>query len=582
LRERLRDHATLLVLDNFERVASAAAFVGDLLRAAPRLRCLATSREVLHVSGEQEYPVPTLSEEDAVVLFAERATLAKPGFAVTLENRETIRTICARLDRLPLALELAAARMKVFSPIALQARLDRSLTLLTSAALDVSERQRTLRGAIAWSYDLLNEPEGAIFRRLAVFVGGCRIEAAEAVCDPQGTRDIPIVDALLSLVDKSLLRAAGDPDAETRFSMLATIREYGLERLGESGEAEDARRGHALWVLSLAERARSQLSGGEDAPHLERLAREHDNIRAALAWALETGEAGIGMLIAEGIWRFWQQQGHLGEGRTLVERLLALPAAAAPTVERAKGLTTLAGLAYWQGDFGPLAEAYEQAVEIYRSSDDRAGLAGAIFNQSFVPSIAGDLDRARALLDESRVRYEALQDRSALGDVNEALALLLYRQGHAVEALNRATTVVQLRRDQRNTFRLAGSLTLYAFLLIETGRSEEGRNAAAEALQIQRARANVTGAAMVLLLCARLAIHEGDPARAARICGAVAVIREQTTVGATPMEMLREPLPDAQAQAALGEGAFDREFAAGRKLSLDEATALALFKEMSV
>jgi predicted ATPase/class 3 adenylate cyclase len=581
LHERLRDGVTLLVLDNFERVMPAAPFVGDLLRAAPRLRCLANSRESLRVSGEQEYLVPVLSEEDALTLFAERATLAKPGFAITPENRETIQAICERLDRLPLALELAAARMKVFSPAALRARLDRSLALLTSTARDVSERQRTLRGAIAWSYDLLSENERAIFRRLAVFVGGWRIEAAEAVCDPENALATPVVETLLSIVDKSLVRSADDTDAETRFAMLAIIREYGLERLGESGEAEDVRRRHALWVLSLAERVRPQLSGGDDAPDLERLALEHDNIRAALAWALEQGEAGIGLRLAEGIWRFWQQRGYLGEGRTLVERLLDLPEGRAPTVERAKGLTALAGLAYWQGDFAALAAAYDEAVEIYRGAGDPAGLAEAIFNQSFVASTAGDLDRARALLEESRARYEPLGDGSRLADVNEALAVILYRQGHGGQALDSATTLVALRRGQRNTFRLADSLGLYAFLLFEAGRIAEARRAAAEALEIQRARGNVTSAAMILLLCARLALQAGDAARAARICGAVAVIREQTTAGLTPMEMMHV-LPDVEARSVLGEEVFAREFGAGRKLSLDEVTALALSTEMPV
>ena len=576
LRERLRDRATLLVLDNFEQVAPAAPLVGDLLRAAPRLRCLASSREVLRVYGEQEYPVPVLSEEDALTLFAERAALAKPGFAITPENRETIRAICSRLDRLPLALELAASRTKFFSAEALNARLEKSLTVLSSAGRDVPERQRTLRGAIAWSYDLLSEGERAIFRRLAVCVGGSRFEAAEAICDPDGALATSVADALPSLVDKSLLRLAEDPDSHSRFKMLETIREYGLERLAEAGEAQDSQRRHAEWVLALAERAKPELSGGEDAPHLALLAVEHDNVRAALGWAAATGTTGIGLRIAEAVWRFWQQRGHLVEGRTLVERLLALPESAAPTVERAKGLTALAGLAYWQGDFTPLAAAYGEAVDIYRRSADPAGLAQAIFNQSFVPFIGGDLDRARALMEESRAMYESLGDRSGVSEVNEALAALLYRQGQARAALDAQVAVVAYRRDQPNAFRLADSLTLYAFLLFDAGRDTEGRQAVEDALRVQRERGNVTGAASLLLICARFALQHGDPARAARICGAVAVMREQTTIGATPIEVLGLPSPDGEARTALGDEAFAREFAAGRKLSLDEATALSL------
>lgn len=576
LKERLRDRATLLVLDNFEQVTAAAPLVGDLLKAAPRLRCLASSREALRLYGEQEYPVPALSEDDAVALFVERARMVKPSFEVTDATRDTVRAICARLDRLPLAIELAAARMKAFSLEALWSRLDKSLSVLTSGARDLTERQRTLRGAIAWSYDLLGGTERAVFRRLAAFVGGCRIEAAEAVCDPDGALDVPVADALPAFVDKSLLRCAEDPDGETRFTMLQTIREFALERLAEASEAADAARRHAAWVALLTEGAKRALSAGDDAPHLDRLAQEHDNIRAAISWALETGEAGAGMRVADAVWRFWQQRGHLAEGRALVERLLALPAAAAPTVERAKGLAALAGLAYWQGDFAPVAAAYAEASAIHRRGSDRAALAEAVFDQAFVPFLSGDLEGARALLQESLALYAEIGDPGGAGNVGDALAALFFRQGKMAEALDAQRAVVVNRREQRNTFRLVDSLTLFALLLFDAGMAEEGRAAVEEALGVLRERGNVTGEVGLLLMCAHRAVRQGEPARAARIVGAVEAIRERTGAGTTPLEVLGVRHPGDEAREALGSEAYAREVAEGRKLPLEDAIALAL------
>jgi predicted ATPase/class 3 adenylate cyclase len=576
LKERLRDRSTLLVLDNFEQVTGAAPMVGDLLKAAPRVRCLASSREVLHVYGEQEYPVPVLSDEDALTLFTQRAQMANPRFALTEVTREVARAIVARLDRLPLAIELAAARMKVFSIEALLTRLEKSLSVLTSGARDLPERQRTLRGAIAWSYDLLSEGERAIFRRLGVFVGGCRIETAERVCDPDGVLDVTVVDALPAFVDKSLLRCDADADGETRFTMLLTIREYALERLNEAGETADARRRHAEWVLALAEEAKPVLTAGEDAPIIARLAEEHDNVRAAIAWALDTGEAGIGMRIAEGIWRFWQQRGHLAEGRALLERLLALPAAAAPTVERAKGLAAMAGLAYWQSDFAPLPSAYKEALEIHRRVSTGSDLAEAVYNAAFVGFTEGDIPAARRYLEEGRDLYAAAGDASGVSAANEALAALFFRTQDTPAAVAAQSAVVAHRRSQRNAFRLVDSLTLYSLLLLESERTDEGLRTAREGLALARERGNVAGTIGFLLILARHAVGKGRPADAARICGAVDVLREQTSVGGTPIEVLGLTQPHVDAEAALGPAAYARERAAGRRLSLDEAEALAL------
>jgi predicted ATPase/class 3 adenylate cyclase len=327
LRDALRDSEMLLVLDNFEQLLGAAPLITDMLGASPRLRVLVTSRAALHLSGEQELPVPPLRvpdprdpppaarlpEYEAVALFAQRAAGVDPDFAVTDENAPAVAEICARLDGLPLAIELAASRIKLLSPSAMLNRLQHRLALLTGGPRDLPARQRTLRETIGWSYGLLEGDEQILFSRLATFVGGWTVEAAEAVANPAGELGVDTLDALGSLVDNSLVRReAGDGDL--RFGMLETIREFGLEVLEQAGEAGRARRRHASYFLRLAEAAEPQLTV-TDQGWLDQFEREHDNLRAALRWAIDTGEADIGLRIAGAVWRFWQVRDHLAEGR---------------------------------------------------------------------------------------------------------------------------------------------------------------------------------------------------------------------------------------------------------------------------
>ena len=576
VKERLHDRTTLLVFDNFEQVTAAAPMLSDLLRSAPRVRCLASSREALRVYGEHEYPVPALTNDDAMALFEQRARMVKPDFALTDTTRPAARAIVDRLDRLPLAIELAAARLKVFGVDALRARLEKSLIVLSSAARDLPARQRTLRGAIDWSHELLSEDERAVFRRLSAFVGGSRIDVAERVCDPDGALGTPVVDALSSLVDKSLLRCSADADGETRFAMLQTIREYARERLEEAGEAVEVRERHARWILELCEQAKSALAVGEDAPVLARIGEEEDNIRAALAWSTDTGEAAVGLRIADAIWRYWQQRGHLTEGRAAVEGLLAMPQARGATLERAKGLAALAGLAYWQSDFAPLPSAYDEALAIHRRVSHGSELAEAVYNAAFIGFISGDLDAARARLQEARDLYREAGDADGVAHANEALAALFYRLTDTAGALEAQAAVVAHRRVRRNAFRLVDSLTLYSLLLFESGRRDEGYAATREGLALSRERGNLSGVVGLLLILAREAIREGRAREAARLCGAVDVIREETTVGGTPIEIMGLAHPSTEAAAALGAEDFERERALGRGLTFDAAIALAL------
>jgi len=330
LKGYLRDKQILVLLDNFEQVVSAALQVADLLAASPKLKVIVTSREVLHVRGEQEFPVPpmavpdpahlpdmvALAQYEALALFIQRAQAVKPDFQVTPANARDIAEICVQLDGLPLAIELAAARIKLLPPKALLARLSERLAVLTSGPHDAPARQQTLRNTIAWSYNLLEAQEQRLFRRLSVFVGGCTLEAIETVCFAHET-SIPtmsMLDSVASLIDKSILQQAEQESEQPHLVMLETIREYGLEALTASGEMEFIRQAHALYYVTLAEKAEPELGGQQQAEWLERLEREHENLRAAMQWSLEAGEDGhsreMALQLGGALRRFWIVHGH--------------------------------------------------------------------------------------------------------------------------------------------------------------------------------------------------------------------------------------------------------------------------------
>jgi predicted ATPase len=312
LTEYLRDKRMLLVLDNLEQVVSAGAALADVLAAAAELRVIATSRAPLRLSGEHIYAVRPLAREESVRLFGERAHAAVPEFAVTEDNKDAVAEICARLDGLPLAIELAAPRVRTLTLPALLQRLDQRLALLTGGAQDLDERQQTLRGAIEWSYDLLSADEKALFARLGVFVGGCRLEAAEAVCGEDRT-----LDGLEALDEKSLLRQRADSDGQPRFWMLETLREFAVEQL--DGEAEAARRLHADWFAQLAECLDNESRTGDQPPPIARLGDDNPNLRAAVNWAREGRNGELLLRLATALWPFWSARGYVAEGRQALE-----------------------------------------------------------------------------------------------------------------------------------------------------------------------------------------------------------------------------------------------------------------------
>ncbi len=394
----LRDRQLLLVLDNFEQVAAVAPLLSDLLAACPRLKALVTSRERLRLRGENLFPVPSLMVPDpvhllplpdlaavpAVRLFVARAQAVKPTFALTDANAAAVAAICRRLDGLPLAIELAAAQVRLFPPAALLTRLGRRrLPLLTGGPRDLPARQRTLRDAIAWSHDLLSPGERTLFRRLAVFVGGCEVEAAEAVANAAGESGIDVAADLATLVDRSLLRVDEGPDggdaAGPRFSMLETIREYALEQLVASGEETALRRRHADWCLALAEQTWAAITSSANAERpLTRLEADHDNLRAALAWLEDAGATEEGLRLAGALSWFWYFRDHWGEGRAWLGRTLARGAGASAAA-RVRALFGSALLAHYLGEEQPAVALAERSLALAQDLGDPQGIGGALF-----------------------------------------------------------------------------------------------------------------------------------------------------------------------------------------------------------
>ncbi len=414
LKKALKDRQMLLLVDNFEQVIKAAVLMAELLAACSELTILVTSRVVLHVQAEHEFAVPplslpnlkhlpdlvSLSQYEAVALFIQRAQAVKVDFAITNANAPAVVGICVRLDGMPLAIELAAARAKVFPPQILLSRLEQGLAMLTGGARDLPVRQQTLRGAISWSYDLLAPEEQQLFRRLSVFVNGCTWEAAEVVCRAAGEPVGEIMDRLASLVDKSLLRQKESAEGEPRFWMLHVLREFGLEHLASAGETQASCHAHALYYLRLAEEAEPHIKGSQQSMWLERLEREHDNLRAALHWLIEQEEAALALRLSAALWYFWYMRGYLSEGRRWLEIALGLRNMQEKTSVRAKALCGLGQLILYQGDFPTSGPLLEESADLARELGDKKDLSRSLMYLAKLRVLQGNDAAARALIEE--------------------------------------------------------------------------------------------------------------------------------------------------------------------------------------
>jgi predicted ATPase/class 3 adenylate cyclase len=573
VKEHLRDRELLQVIDNFEQVAEAGPVIEELLTAAPRLRTMVTSRVVLSLRGEQEYPVPALGAVEAVRLFNERAVAANPRFALTEGNAPVVAEITARLDGLPLAIELAATRTKVLTPTEILSRLRRRLQLLTSGPRSLPERQRTLRAAIAWSYDLLDPVERRLFARLSVFTGGWTFESAEAVCDPEEL-GLDALDGLASLVDKSLVRRVEPPGQPSRFSMLETIREFGLEQLEASGDLEPVQRRHAEHFLRLAIDAEPHLVAEDQGAWLDRCELEHANLRAALRWAVDLGEAGPAQAAAGALWRFWQQRGHLTEGRRWLEETLAMPSGQAPTAERAKALAGAGGIAWWS-DREATRAFYDEALAIERELGDPARLAEALYNEAFALADEHDLEAAARLLDESLELFHQVGDEPGMARVLVMRVVPDAMAGAWDRVIARIEEVAAIWRRLGERLNFAFGLIWLAFAYGRAGRRDDARATALQALELFREADNATGVALAFLDLVFLLNWEGRHRDAVRMAAVAERMRDLAGGGPTPgFGGMLEGDPVAEARAHLTADAAQEAWQEGLTMTVPEAVTV--------
>jgi|HubBroStandDraft_6_1064221.scaffolds.fasta_scaffold20786_2 predicted ATPase/serine/threonine protein kinase len=497
LREYLQSSLTaptLLLIDNFEHMVEAAPALAELLALTPNLKLLVTSRAALHVYNEHEFPVPPLalpdhssmpsldklSQYSGISLFVQRAAAVKPNFALTEENAPIVAEICARLDGLPLAIELAAARIKLLSPSAMRARLASSLQLLTGGARDLPVRQQTLRQAIDWSYDLLSEPEQRLFRRLSVFLGGCNLEAVESVCDAKQDLGLDVLDGMASLADKSLVRQTEQTDGEPGFAMLETIREYARGKMTESGEEPLIRRSHAAYCLVLAEDAAGEDTAENQSGLQERLEIESQNFRAALDWLIETGNAEWGLRLGVALFPFWERRERLTEARDWFGKLLKIPSATAQPGLRLRALHFAGVLATEQNDYREAVALLTESLETGRQLKDARSAAVSLNALAVVARQEGDLPAARALCEESLLHWKQVQDAPAVARGLSNLAGIASLQQDPERARS-------LYEESLAIFRELGDRTGVAWALNHQGdlARDQGDSAAARSLYQQ-------------------------------------------------------------------------------------------------
>jgi predicted ATPase/class 3 adenylate cyclase len=554
--EHIADKSMLLLFDNFEQVVEAAAEVADLLSACPNLELLVTSREPLHVTGEQEYPVPPLVHEEGVGFFLARARAVKPDF----QPHEAVSVICRRLDDLPLALELAAARVKALSSAQILERLEQRLPLLTGGGRDLPERQRTLRATIAWSYELLTDDEQRLFSCLAVFRGGCTLEAAEDICNAD-------IDTLQSLVDKSLVRHTDD-----RYWMLETIREYAAEKLDETGEVEELRRRHAEHFLALAEEAEPHLRGGPK-EWLDRLEAEHDNLRAAFDDLEASGESQLVLRLAGGLWRFWHDRSHFVEGHRRLEAALA--ADEHPTAARAKALIGAAGKATDALDYETARLHAEEAIALNEMLGDALGTAQARFMLGYAAVEEGDFERAQPIFEQCLCDARDLGDTHYTQSVSFNLAWACDELGDVDRARAIREESLSLARATSDEHGEAMFLDSLGGGAREEGRLEDALAMLRDALRIFRHLGDRFHTFQALSKIASVLADAGRAETAARLLASAEALQEEVGIRPVWLEKTNERAL-AAIRAQLDEDAFDEASQAGAKLSLDEALALAL------
>lgn len=628
--EYLADRELLLILDNFEQVIDAAPLVTEILAACPKVKALVTSRAPLHLQGEQcvgvaPLDVPagddcTLEELEtypAVALFVQRARSTNPRFLLTEENRSAVARICQKLDGLPLAIELAAARLAMLPPSALLRRLERRLSVLVGGTRDVAIRQQTMRNTIAWSYDLLTSDEQMLFRRLSVFVGGFSADEVEAVCLAGEHLQLDAFELLAPLADKSLLVAQAQDGDDTSFTMLQIIQEFAGECLEASGEMEVVHSHHLQHYLSIAEQAEPELRGRDQGTWLTRLGGSHDNLRAALRWSIDSGQIESGLRMGGGLWWFWYTHGHLSEGRRWLDELLAASeeTMSMPSEARAKALrgnsvltaelgelavatqlaekslrlfqelgdsravatlyTVLGNIARYRTDYTSASRQYAQALQLFRDLGDKGSISVTLNNLGSVFKEQNEYARASELYEEGLTIKRELGDKRGIAIALNNVGMLAHAQGNYARAVAAGEESVTLLRELADKDLTAALDTLARSVMAQrdTRRALTLYN---EGLLVSRMAGDKQLIAFCLEGVGRVASVEGQMARATRLYAAGAALREEIGALLSPAEE-QQDLGGLQAACIqLGAAGFEAAWTEGQRMSLDEAMGYAL------
>jgi predicted ATPase/DNA-binding CsgD family transcriptional regulator len=591
LSDYLEAKKVLLVLDNCEHLVEACADLAEaLLQSCPELRVLTTSREALGIAGEVAWLVPSLGLPDlrrlpavenlaryeSAHLFVERATAVKPTFTLTEQNAPALAQVCYRLDGIPLAIELAAARAKVLSVEQISERLDDCFVLLSAGGRTAVPRHRTLLATMDWSHELLPQKERELFRRLSVFAGGFILDAAESICAAEDFERDEVLDLLSHLVDKSLVLVA-EQDGEARYRLLETVRQYGWEKLEGSGEAQQVRERHAGYYLALAEEAESELKGERQVAWLERLEREHDNLRAAIAWLLGRGESEKVARLGWALWLFWGIRGYFAEGRRSMEQALwaegSMPASA-----RAKALYVEGMMANYQGDHRSAEPLVGESIGLFRELDDRLGIAYALSNAGFAALGQGQHQRAITLTEEAVDLFLEEDEKWGAAIELSFLAVAWRDQGDHERAKLLAERGLALSREVGERQTITASLYTLATLAQAERDHERAKKLFEEGLKLSAELGNEADVAHCLEGLASIAGAEGRIVRAARLWGAEEALLEKIEAAVytyVPDRSLHRSRV-AAAQALLGEEAWDAAWAEGRTMSLEHTIEYAL------
>jgi len=637
LKHWLKDKKVLLVLDNFEQVLDASPVVLELLGACVNLKVLVTSREALHVHGEQQFQVRPLEAPDpaklpsietmeniiqsggypAVTLFLERAREVKPDFELTGKNARAVAAICARLQGLPLAIELAAARVNLLSTQEIQTRLDNSLPLLESAARHLPPKQRTLRGAIDWSYRLLGEEEKALFARLGVFVGGCTLEAAQEVCNPEGESVIDILGGLASLVDKNLLQRGENTEGESRFATLELIRQYAVERLAEGGEAEIVRRAHAEHFMAFVEAAEPELFGPNQRAWFDRLERDHDNVRAALRWALNRGELEIAARLSSSIVSFWTVRGYITEGSRWLEQVIAeseridlAPPIMGKTLnaignmvanrgdhrqaieyferavtlwrqlgaegELSAPLMNLGSLLIEQGDYARVEVLLNEAITLQRRLGNTRHLALSLYNLGLLADDQGDCAKARRLCEESLLLLRKIGDTSHEAHVLISLGDVERKEGHYHQAEDRYREALMVYEELNSDLGISYPLAKLAITSVLEGEFTSAAELYARALPMLQELGDKDFICFALIGVSLIEVNRRRFERTATLLAVTEATRQSISVVFRPAQQQLYDKAMIAAKLALGEQAFAQAWEEGRAMSIERAIEYAL------